>query len=661
MISANSSLYSQHNFDRESNSDNQQIIEFIKTLKDNSSPDLNLYNKFCAQVLPIIEASPEKNYKFIHTLFNIYQENIQYHYIINQIIKEIIFSNLISSESFTQYAKKDLWQWFFIEENNLSQLNSKHFENHLYQLLDSSEQELIKYKVLKEFDRPHNICTKLSYLKSLLSENIFFNHPSIATIIFGFLNSMPYGDAVKMLMLLLNDHRTYNSHLYNGYLQLLFEIYHDRPKVFLKSIEYSNLGTIIELLIKRHDREEQNALLEIIASLTHLTNIQTFSTSTKTTFIKYIIDNSKNIEEKNAQQLFITFIQSKFHFEIQDALFKSCFKNKLPQTLQLHITKSWQCLSYNLQRELASIIKITPENNLSATKNKFLEFIENNVGFTPNVSRLSLYDLDQVIEHLNLHRKNKGSFTATRYQDSNVNCDQTHNLLALDIEKIAISAIPTAYFFAGNIDNDNISNGLNHIEVVIKIHNIYISLYGGPYDKFPDIKEHMTSTQIYRTNLELLNIDSLEKVPAPQADMVSCGALAYTQAKKLLQNKNDALRHWSLCLEIPTNNGKENMFFVPPPHILKISQSTQYIIAIQGALQKIAVLLEQSMVIHYVDLSDKNQGIRKILTVGYFQEFHKKWLEQLAKIANSRNMMIIGAQNKSLDYKRWQIKNHWHE
>jgi hypothetical protein len=67
------------------------------------------------------------------------------------------------------------------------------------------------------------------------------------------------------------------------------------------------------------------------------------------------------------------------------------------------------------------------------------------------------------------------------------------------------------------------------------------------------------------------------------------------------------------------------------------------------------------VVIHYVDLSDKNKGIRKILTVGHFQEFHKKWLEQLAKIANRRNTMTVGSQNKSLDYKRWQIKNHWHD
>ncbi len=158
-----------------------------------------------------------------------------------------------------------------------------------------------------------------------------------------------------------------------------------------------------------------------------------------------------------------------------------------------------------------------------------------------------------------------------------------------------------------------------------------------------------------------MTIDSLEKVPAPQADMVSCGALAYTQAKKLLQNKNDALRHWSLCLEIPTKNGRENMFFVPPPHILKISQSTQYIIAIQEALKKIEAILEQSIIIYYIDLSDEHKGSRRVLTVNHFQGFHKKWLEQLVRIANRRNTMTVGSQNKSLDYKRWQIKNHWHE
>jgi hypothetical protein len=40
MISANSSLYNQHNFDRESGSENQQIIEFIKTLKEHLSISL---------------------------------------------------------------------------------------------------------------------------------------------------------------------------------------------------------------------------------------------------------------------------------------------------------------------------------------------------------------------------------------------------------------------------------------------------------------------------------------------------------------------------------------------------------------------------------------------------------------------------------------------
>ncbi len=128
----------------------------------------------------------------------------------------------------------------------------------------------------------------------------------------------------------------------------------------------------------------------------------------------------------------------------------------------------------------------------------------------------------------------------------------------------------------------------------------------------------------------------------PQGDNYSCSTLSLIYAKELLKNDGMQLKEFSLKLRFYDNNDNEAVgFFVPPPSVLRYSQSSKYNEDIKNLFNEqksdnqimtLYSLVDKATVVH-------EDGTETILTLQYLSEFKQKWMVEYDKMKGKRVMM----------------------
>jgi len=462
----------------------------------------------------------------------------------------------------------------------------------------------------------------------------------------GHLNSIIKQDFIKIIPTIILSRITYSfkhespdKKIMRLYMNLLLEICQSDESILKDAKEQlAQLDSTIKLqffrLIHLFNIPVEDSLLMTLINkevvLYPLLQDQAFS------IIKRVL--SQNDESLN--EVINTFIQQVLKNEIYIPI---AMRNELSQ------------LSAKFADNIAKIIP---------TKSYYMQVLERIPEFNEIMRKLSYQDLQTAVNHLDKHPKNNQSYLPVCFSrkilegDSSLEDTQNSRIIA-ELDAISSNS-PIAYFFACQ---ENSNMGLAHIELIIKIGNIYILPYNLPYDQAASILSNGDKI-FYHANLSML-IEGHLQAKAPQADTESCGALAYMYAKKILQKQSVALLEFSLCLDIEDGDTHKR-FFLPPPHVLKNSQSSTYIEAIKHSMDEIERLLLNKKVIYYLKLDRSNLQQPEKLQLSYenFISYKAKWLKQLEIVEEKRQKMLFKSpdynklQNVNLAYNRWKIVEH---
>jgi hypothetical protein len=587
--------------------------------------------------------------------------------IANIIIDELWFSNILTEEILTNLPDKSCLL-ILLQQDNCNQIHE----------LPKDLQKILNFALLSYNIQNQKLTQEL--LENAISN---FSHLSqdVQIIVIDFLfqeNSMP---PQKQLIKFCSDTNLpikveyymigrLNSIMNKDFIEIM-------PTIILSRIIYSFKNSSSDKKIMRlymnllleicHSDEsilksvkEQFAQLDSIIKLDFFRAINLFNIPVDDVLLMQLI--TKEILFKSiVQDQAFTVIKRLFseHDESNNEIINNFIQQVLTNEIYIpiHVRNELSQLSNKFSDSIAKI---------ESTKTYYKQVLASIPEFNKILRTLSYKDLQTTVHHLANHKKNNQSYLPVCFSrkilEANSNLQDTQNSkIVAELDSLS-KDLPCAYFFALR---ENSSMSLAHIELIIKIGDVYILPYNLPYDQASSIL-HDEDKIFYHTDLSmLLRQDQQDK--APQADLLSCGALAYNYAKKILQNKSVALLEFSLCLDIQDGNFNKR-FFLPPPQALKNSQSNSYINAIKCSMDKIEDLLLKNTVIYYLKLDQSNLHKPEKLQLFYteFHIFKEKWLLQLEKVEEKRqNMMFKSSdsnklQNVNLAYNRWKIvENVW--